>query len=166
MAGNFKAQERYKRFAKEYVLHMFDGAKAAIAAGYSPKTARVQASQLLTRPNVQEFIQAEVQRLNKNLDIQQDELLASAKAAAMLDITDVLDISGKSVTVKDLSKLPVEVRRTIQEIEEKEHGLKIKFESRSQARDFIARVKGWYQSQPFTGGAKLVFMNLGDDSIR
>ena len=41
MAGVLKAQERYKRFAKEYVLHKFDGTKAAIAAGYSPRTARV-----------------------------------------------------------------------------------------------------------------------------
>ena len=34
----------------------FNGTKAAIAAGYSPKTARIQASVLLAKPNIREEV--------------------------------------------------------------------------------------------------------------
>lgn len=149
-------------FVKKYIELGFRGADAAKAAGYTKtKFAKDQATKMLRRPAVQKMLAEELQRLHKKIDISQEAVLRDALAVSELDITEVVNIEGKSVTVKDLSKLPVEVRRTINEIEEKEHGLKIKFESKASARDFIAKVKGWYKEAPFTGGARIIFMNAG-----
>lgn len=43
--------ERYEKFAREYVVD-YNGTQAAIRAGYSPKSAKTQASRLLTFDNV------------------------------------------------------------------------------------------------------------------
>jgi phage terminase small subunit len=48
---------RERRFVGEYLVDL-KAEQAAIRAGYSSKTARVQASQVLTRPNVQAALEA------------------------------------------------------------------------------------------------------------
>ena len=50
-----KLNEKHKRFANEYLKDL-NGTQAAIRAGYSPKTARVQGSKLLTNANIQEYL--------------------------------------------------------------------------------------------------------------
>lgn len=55
-------QQRF--FCREYIID-FNGQRAAVAAGYSKKTARFQASDILTRPNIQAFLQTLV---NKRAD--------------------------------------------------------------------------------------------------
>lgn len=59
-------QKRHERFCREYVID-YNGTKAAIRAGYKEKNARVQASALLTNPNilsrVRELQQEQVERL-------------------------------------------------------------------------------------------------------
>jgi phage terminase small subunit len=63
------------RFCQEYVTDL-NGEQAAIRAGYSPKTARFQASDLLTRPNVQEKL-AELQAYRaKALEVTAERILA------------------------------------------------------------------------------------------
>ena len=54
--------EQQDKFCREYIKD-FNGSRAAVAAGYSPKTAFVQASQLLSRLN----IQARVSELNQEV---------------------------------------------------------------------------------------------------
>ncbi len=48
--------EKQLRFCEEYIID-HNATQAAIRAGYSPKSARTQASELLTKPNIQEKIQ-------------------------------------------------------------------------------------------------------------
>lgn len=52
-----EVRARYDKFAEVYA-QTGNGTKAAIAAGYSPKTATVQASQLLRRPRIQALVLA------------------------------------------------------------------------------------------------------------
>jgi phage terminase small subunit len=55
--------DKQAAFAREYVKD-FNGTQAAIRAGYSPKSARVQAVGLLAKPN----IKGEVQRLRDSVE--------------------------------------------------------------------------------------------------
>lgn len=149
-------------FVKKYIELGFRGAEAAKAAGYTKtKFAKDQATKMLRRPAVQKMLAEELQRLHKKIDISQEELLRGALVEATLDPTDIVEIKGSSVSVKDLTKIPVEIRRCIEEVAEHKHGLRLKFSSKASARDFIAKVKGWYKEQPFTGGARIIFMNAG-----
>lgn len=67
--------EKQRKFAKEYTVD-YNGNQAAIRAGYSPKTARQAAADLLTKTNVLQAIkefQAEAETkivLNRNMVIE------------------------------------------------------------------------------------------------
>jgi phage terminase small subunit len=54
-----KLTDKQRRFCEEYVID-WNGTRAAIAAGYSEKTAKQQAHQLLDKPLLSEYI-AEIQ---------------------------------------------------------------------------------------------------------
>lgn len=51
-----KLSEKQKAFCREYLID-FNGTRAAIASGYSKKTARSVASENLTKPDIQKEIQ-------------------------------------------------------------------------------------------------------------
>ena len=88
--------ERQKLFCLEYIKD-FNGNRAAIAAGYSAKTARGQAYDLLTRPH----IQAEVQRLSakraKKLEVSAEWVLRKLvkNHSRASQAVEVLDKKGR-----------------------------------------------------------------------
>ncbi len=69
--------EQQRAFCAEYFV-IRNGGKAAIAAGYAPKSARVMASKLLTKPNIQE----ELNRLRDKVE--------SSKIATAVEIQERL----------------------------------------------------------------------------
>jgi hypothetical protein len=81
---------RQQRFA-EGLLQGKSGAQAARDAGYSKKNARVQASQNLTKLNIQRRIQ---ERLSE-ARVSSDEVLATLSAQMRSDITDLLGVDGE-----------------------------------------------------------------------
>lgn len=81
-----KLRKQQRLFAEEYIKDLH-GEKSAIRAGYSKKSARVQASQLLTRPNIKAYIEELRERAtSENIltSIQIKEML-SARAQESLD---------------------------------------------------------------------------------
>jgi phage terminase small subunit len=77
---------RQQRFVEEYLLDL-NGTQAAIRAGYSPKAADVQASQLLGIPKVQAAVAAAQQRRSQRTAITQDSVLREIALLAQSDIT-------------------------------------------------------------------------------
>lgn len=73
--------DKHKRFADEYLVDL-NGTQAAIRAGYSPKTANVQASQLLTNLNIQTYIKEKSQTIADKLGIDAQYVLGSFKKVA------------------------------------------------------------------------------------
>ena len=61
---NNKLNNKQKRFCDEYIASGCNATQAAIAAGYSEHTAKVQGCKLLTNPNVKE----EIARLQKKAE--------------------------------------------------------------------------------------------------
>ena len=56
--GDRKLNDREKAFVEAYCgVAKFNGAEAARLAGYAEKSARIKASKLLTKDNIQEYIQ-------------------------------------------------------------------------------------------------------------
>ena len=68
-------EEKLKMFCQEYLVD-FNGTQAAIKAGYSKKTATEQASRLLTKVNVQEYLTQLIENRNKRTNITQDDVIA------------------------------------------------------------------------------------------
>lgn len=62
--------ERYLLFCKAYLAgNEFNATKAAIAAGFSKKTARQAGNRLLTNVDIQAYLKKEMDKLNNKLDI-------------------------------------------------------------------------------------------------
>ena len=55
--------DKQRRFADEYIKDC-NSTQAAIRAGYSRKTARVQASDLLTKPDIRAYIDAQLAEIH------------------------------------------------------------------------------------------------------
>tara|TARA_R100000900_G_C3333481_1_gene163838 strand:- start:385 stop:759 length:375 start_codon:yes stop_codon:yes gene_type:complete len=64
-----KLTEKQKKFCETYVSNNFNGAQAAIAAGYSKNSSRSMGSQLLTKLNVQKYIEKLKEKTAKQLNI-------------------------------------------------------------------------------------------------
>lgn len=87
--------EQRKKFIDEYLkLRCKNQTEAAILAGYSPKSASSQASQLLSNPKVQEYLNERKSQLTKEL---QQEFIYDALEArkVMYEILNREDAADK-----------------------------------------------------------------------
>lgn len=66
--------KKQERFVKEYLVDC-NGTQAAIRAGYSPKTARQIADQLLSKLNIKQKIDEQMQALQKSTVATVDEVI-------------------------------------------------------------------------------------------
>jgi phage terminase small subunit len=82
-------------FVKEYLVD-FNGAQAAIRAGYAPKTARMTANKLLTFAYIQETIRVQIENRSKRTEITADGVLKNLKEVAerCMEAVPVLDKEG------------------------------------------------------------------------
>ncbi len=99
-------------FVYEY-LKDFNGGKAAVRAGYSERTCREIASQLLTKPAVIAAVEKVANARLQKLDLQGDEILREALLIAKSDLGDILDFTGDVVKLKAAKDIPEHARRAI-----------------------------------------------------
>lgn len=81
---------KQEAFVREYLVDL-NGKQAAIRAGYSPKTAEVQASRLLSHVKVQEAIAAGKQAIAERTGITLERVLEEYARIAFADIRDVME---------------------------------------------------------------------------
>lgn len=66
--------EKQKQFCEEYIIDL-NGTQAAIRAGYSKKTARAIANELLTKLDIQKYICELKNKRSERVKYSQDELM-------------------------------------------------------------------------------------------
>ncbi len=110
---------RQEIFCREYVVD-FNGSRAAVAAGYSKKTADQQASRLLKNSGVQGAIKKEIEKRSKRIEITQDRVLEEIARVAFADLSDFLDVDEATgaVRVKGFDEMPVLASRVLESISE------------------------------------------------
>lgn len=69
------------RFVQEYLVDL-NGTAAAVRAGYSKKTANVQAAQLLTKLNIQEAVQVGIDKRAEETGINTEYVVKNLKMIA------------------------------------------------------------------------------------
>lgn len=90
--------EQKKRFVEEYIkLKCKNATQAAINAGYSSKTARQQASALLTTPDIQDYLKTQKAALRQDL---QESFILECKEAV-----DVMREILQNPNAKDKDRL-------------------------------------------------------------
>lgn len=81
--------EREKEFCAQYIID-FIGTHAAITAGYAPKSAKVRASELLAREDIQAEISRQLVERSKRTEITQDMVLERWWQIATADPNDLV----------------------------------------------------------------------------
>ena len=85
-----KLTEKQRRFVDEYLIDL-NATQAAIRAGYSVKTAREQASQNLTKLNIQQAISEKMAERSKRTGVNQDRIVLELAKIAFVNAADVID---------------------------------------------------------------------------
>lgn len=110
-----KRANREEVFAREYVKDL-NGARAAIAAGYAKKSARVTASRLLTKANIKAQIAELQQKHLEKCDITAERVLAEIGRLGFANMLDYIKTQPDGSAFTDLSKLTRDEAAAIHEI--------------------------------------------------
>ena len=88
--------EKQQRFIYEYLIDL-NATQAAIRAGYSVKTAREQASQNLTKLNIQQAISEKMAERSKRTGVNQDRIVLELAKIAFVNAADVIDSDDATI---------------------------------------------------------------------
>ncbi|MFC2476107.1 MAG: terminase small subunit [Catonella sp.] len=139
--------ERQKRFVSEYIIDL-NAKQAAIRAGYSPKTAEVQASRLLSLVKVQTEIAKAMEDREKRTGITQDRVLAELSAIAFAKATDYVEIDDDgAVKIKATASLTDEQKKAIAGIKEGANGVEVKLVDKTKALEMLSRHLGLFNDK-------------------
>lgn len=111
-------REKEAAFVREYLVDL-NATQAAIRAGYSKRTARQQASRLLSKAAIQEAISRRTEKRAERLELKADDVLRELMLLAFGDIGGAFDAEGRMLP---LAQMPESVRRTLASIEVDELG--------------------------------------------
>lgn len=104
-----KLKQRRTRFVKEYLIDQ-NATRAAIAAGFSAKTANQQGSRLLTNVQIKQAIEAGNAKVNDKLDLTVERIKQEIARLAYYDPKDFWNENG---TAKPIHEIPEDARRAI-----------------------------------------------------
>ena len=136
---------RQKLFVENYLISM-NGAEAVRAAGYQTKNPRCTASELLSKPHIQEAIDKGIAERVARLHITQDFVLLKLAEIAQSNIGDYLVFDQRGVKLRDMSEIPPEKIALIKEINEgEEKNVKLVLHDKISALDKLARHLGMFE---------------------
>ena len=105
MRAEFSMSQREALFASEYCKD-FNGARAAVYVGYAPKSARITAAQLLTRPTVRKLVREQVERAAVVHGVTRDKLIRELGRIAFANIEDFTKANPDGTRSIDLTNVP------------------------------------------------------------
>jgi phage terminase small subunit len=101
---------KQSRFVEEYLVDL-NGKQAAIRAGYSAKTAEVQASRLLRIAKIQVALSAAMRAQSRNTEVTPDRVLAELAKIGFANMRDYWPKEGETV-----DRLDQDLTAALQEI--------------------------------------------------
>ncbi len=135
---------RQQRFVEEYLLDL-NAHQAALRAGYSPRTARQIATQLLRKPAIAEAIRQAMAARAERMRVSADRVIQELARVAFADIGRFLEADG--VTLKNLDRIPADDRAAVQEVATAGKTgavLRLRLHDKLRALDGLARHLGLY----------------------
>jgi len=107
---------KQQRFIDEYMID-FNGTQAAIRAGYSPRTARHQAHQLVTDYRIQAELKARTAKLSEQASITVAEIVERLAAILRATMRDYLRMTAKGELALDFSRATPQQMAAVQHLE-------------------------------------------------
>lgn len=111
--------DKHERFCQEYIIDL-NGTKAAERAEYSEKTARIQASQLLSKLNIQERIAELKKERSERTQVTQDMVIKELAICGFSDLKDYIEVIEDTgvIRAKSFDEMPKGKSRALQSIKE------------------------------------------------
>lgn len=106
---------KQQRFVEEYLIDL-NGKQAAIRTGYSPKTAEVQASRLLSKANVAAAVQRGMEARSRRALVTADEVVLELKKLGFANMLDYIRVDNEGEAYIDLSSVDRDKAAAIQEV--------------------------------------------------
>lgn len=149
---------KQKAFVEAYLSNGQNATQAALAAGYSERTAHSQGSRLLNHVEVSAEIQRRTQRVVNRLEVTADRIIQERARLAFYDPTKLAGIQ----TLEQIHALDEDTRRAIQEIELKADGsLKIKAASKDASLTALEKIHGLYKDKEDGVGVLNINIHMG-----
>lgn len=98
-----KITPKQRLFAEKFLELNFNGAQAALAAGYSQKNSKISASDLLTNANVKAYIDRRKEQLMDEIGVTQIRVLKELAYIAFADVRKLYDENGQLKNVNTLT---------------------------------------------------------------
>lgn len=170
--------DKQQSFIEEYLIDL-NATQAAIRAGYNKKTARQIGAENLSKPVIQEAINAAMARRSKRTEITADKVLQQLAKIAFADIKDFVEFGPKEEVVKELedgTKIiniypSVRIKPSDQvdgsilaEVSEGRDGIKIKRNDQVKALELLGKHLAIFNDKLDISGVKMVVFN-GDDKL-
>lgn len=95
-----KLQARQELFAREYVIDL-NGSRAALAAGYSEKTAGVQACNLLKNHKVKRLVEQLLAKRHSKLDVTGERIIEELAKLAFFDARSIWNEDGSLKPIRE-----------------------------------------------------------------
>jgi len=149
---------RQQRFVDAYVDEP-NGTQAAIAAGYSAKTAGQMANENLKKPNIAAAIEIGLNKKRKVItektDITAADVVRELSYLGFSDVGDVFNFVGDQLEMKPPSEIPESARRAIQSIKVRRikgqslcEVVELKFADKRASLELIGRHLGIFAERP------------------
>jgi phage terminase small subunit len=137
---------REQRFVERYV-ETNNGTQSAIVAGYSVKSARTIASQLLKRRNIKEAIERRNAQLMDDLNFTPDRIIRELAKIAGVNSADFIRIDQDGQPHVDFSGVTRRHLAAVASFENTEKGVKYKTHDKLRALDMLARMGQLYPAE-------------------
>lgn len=132
---------REKLFADYYIID-FNGAEAARKSGYAEKNARITASKLLTKSNIQKYLNGKKEKVAAKIDITVERTLAEIARIAFQNPKNLFHPDG---SFKSIHEMDDDTSATLSTVEVDEDVKNIKGINKVVARRL--KIKTWDKSK-------------------
>jgi len=147
---------KQERFTEEY-LKDFNGKRAAIRTGYSPHSAEVQASRLLSKAKIQAVVEQKKAQQCTHLGLTRERVLNEIRRLAFSDPGELFNETGELADIRTLS---ADVRATIASVKV----LKTNLVSGDGVRERLHEVKQWDKTKALEMAAK--HLGMLDETVK
>ncbi len=134
---------KQREFVTQYLVDM-NATAAAIRAGYSAKSAKHIASELMQKPHVAAAIAAEMEKREQRTHVSVDRVVAELAKIAFSNVCDCFDQNGQ---LKPIGKIPRDTQLAIESYERSDRGSRVKMVDKLGALEKLARHLGLFDDR-------------------
>ena len=133
-----KLSAKRQRFVDEYCID-FNGTQAAIRAGYSVRSANIQAARLLTDDSIKKALDEKRLEIAEESKLKTSDVIDELRRIAFSDITQVISFNAAKAKVKSSRKLSEDAKKTIASVSQTQNGLTVKLHDKVKALELLGR---------------------------